>query len=234
MAEDVGGDRRQLRDQPHALEIAVGRVGDVLRVRVEGREGADRAEQHPHRVRVVAEALQELVDVRVHVGVHPDVVRPLRELALGRELALEQEVGRLQEPGLLGDLLDRIAAVAEDAGVAVDVGDRAAARCRVQERRVVRHEPLAVGARDLAQVGRADGAVHDRQRVLRAGAVVDDGESVSAQVRCLLGRDSPYTARERRRAGRIPRLTSGSPRTRRERRRGRTPAPPTPLGTASA
>ena len=51
------GERRHLRDQPDRLDVAVLRVLDLVGVRVERRQRADRAEQHPHRVRVVAEAL---------------------------------------------------------------------------------------------------------------------------------------------------------------------------------
>ena len=62
-------DGRHLGHEADPLEVAVGRVVDVLGVGVEGRERAHRAEQHPHRVRVVAEALEELGDVGVDVGV---------------------------------------------------------------------------------------------------------------------------------------------------------------------
>ena len=86
----------------------------------------------------------------------------------GRQLALEQQVGGLEEAGGLGELVDRVAAVAEDARVAVDVGDRAPAGGGVQEGRVVRD--------DRRKLGRADRAVDDRQGDLLAGAVVDDGE----------------------------------------------------------
>ena len=51
-----GRERRHLRDQPDRLDVAVLRVLDLVGVGIEGRERADRAEQHPHRVRVVAEA----------------------------------------------------------------------------------------------------------------------------------------------------------------------------------
>ena len=50
--------------------------------------------------------------------------------ALRRELAVDEQVGDLEVGGLLGELLDRVAAVAEDPRVAVDVGDRGAARRR--------------------------------------------------------------------------------------------------------
>jgi predicted RNase H-like nuclease len=44
-------------------------------------------------------------------------------LRLGRQLAVEQQVAGLEEVAVLGELLDRIAAVEQDALVAVDVGD---------------------------------------------------------------------------------------------------------------
>ncbi|MGX1369881.1 hypothetical protein RKD19_005240 [Streptomyces canus] len=56
-------------------------------------------------------------------GVLRDVVLEHRELVDGRKLTVDQEVGDLQERGALGQLLDRVAAVPEDAGLAVEVGD---------------------------------------------------------------------------------------------------------------
>ena len=49
---------------------------------------------------------------------------PLVELRLRRQLAVDEQVGDLEVGRLLGELLDRVAAVLEDALVAVDVGDR--------------------------------------------------------------------------------------------------------------
>jgi hypothetical protein len=84
-------------------------------------------------------------------------------------------VGHLQEAALLGQLLDRIAAVAQDAPVSVDVGDRAAAACGVEERRVVRHEAEVVFVHlDLAQVGGVDRAVLDRKLIGPAGPAIGD------------------------------------------------------------
>ena len=93
--------------------------------------------------------------------------------------AVDQQVGDLEVGRVLAQLLDRVAAVLEDARVAVDVGDRAAARGRVHERRVVGHQPEVVLVDlDLAQVHRAHGAVGDRQLVGRARAVVGDRQRV--------------------------------------------------------
>ena len=137
VAEDPRGDRRELRDQSHTLEAAALLVADLLRVGIERRERGGRAEQHPHRVRVVAEAVEELHDVLVDVRVQANLLLPRVQLGLRGQLALEQERHDLEETRLLGELLDRIAAVAQDPGVAVDVRDRAAGRRGVEESRVV-------------------------------------------------------------------------------------------------
>ena len=174
-----GGQGRHLGDQPHRRHVALFRVVDLLRVRVEGREGADAGEQHPHRVGVVAEALEEVLEVLVDEGVVGDVEDPAVELGPGRQLAEDQQVGDLEVGRVLAELRDRVAAVFEDAGVAVDEGDRRAAGGGVGEGRVVGQHPEFVGVDlDLAQVHRPHGAVLDRQLVGLPGAVVGDGEAV--------------------------------------------------------
>ena len=70
-------------------------------------------------------------------------------LAVG-QLAVDEEVGDLQEGRGLGQLLDRVAAVAQDPGRAVDVGDLRGARRRIGEARVERHH-----ARGSQQLGHA-------------------------------------------------------------------------------
>ena len=104
---------------------------------------------------------------------------PLRQLVQRGQLAVDQQVGDLEVAGVLAQLLDRVAAVLQDAGVAVDVGDRAAARGRVHEGRVVGHQPeVVVVDLDLAEVHGAHGAVGDRQLVGAPGAVVGDESAV--------------------------------------------------------
>ena len=49
----------------------------------------------------------------------------LSSCSVGRQFAVDQQVADLDERRLLGELLDRVAAVAQDARVAVDVGDGA-------------------------------------------------------------------------------------------------------------
>jgi hypothetical protein len=76
---------------------------------------------------IITEALEKLDDVGVDVGVVADVVGPLLELRRGRQFAGDEQVRDLEEARVLGDLLDRVAAVLEDALVAVDEGDGAPA-----------------------------------------------------------------------------------------------------------
>ena len=73
---------------------------------------------------------------------------------------------------MLGQLLDRIAAVLEDALLAVDVGDGATAGGGVDESWVVRGQPRLAVDRDLFEISGADGPVSDRDLVLQAGTVV--------------------------------------------------------------
>ena len=61
----------------------------------------------------------------------------LLQLLLGGQFAVDKQVADLDEIRLLGELLDRVAPVAQDAGVAVDVGDGAPGGRGVDEALVV-------------------------------------------------------------------------------------------------
>jgi hypothetical protein len=140
-------------------------------------------------VRVVAEPLDELLDVLVDERVVGDVIDPPLELRLGRELAEDQEVGDLEVGRVLAELLDRYPAMLEHPRLPVDERDRRAARCRVGERRVVGHQPKVVlGDLDLAQVHGANGPVRDLDLVGLAGPVVGDRQRVPAVAGGRLGR----------------------------------------------
>ena len=52
-----------------------------------------------------------------------DAIVEIVLLRLRRQLAVEQQVAGLEEVAVLGELLDRIAAIEQDALVAVDIGD---------------------------------------------------------------------------------------------------------------
>jgi hypothetical protein len=121
------------------------------------------------------EAVDQLLDVLVQQRVVRDLVEPFLALRFRRQFAVDQEVGDVEEGGVLGQLLDRVAAVAEDALLAVDVGDRAPAARRIQEGRVVADDAGGGAiARDLLQVGRLDRPVLQGDVIAPAGSVVDD------------------------------------------------------------
>ena len=182
VAVGEGGERRHLRDQPNGRHVPLHLVVDVLGVGVEGRQRAGGGEQHPHRVGVVAEALDELLDVLVDVGVVGDLEDPLVELLAGGQLAVDQEIGDLEVGGVLAELLDRVAAVLEHARLAVDVCDRASTRRRVREGGVVGHQPeVVVRHLDLAEVHRLHGPVADRDLVVLARAVVGDRQGLAGR-----------------------------------------------------
>ncbi len=127
-------------------------------------------------MRVVPEALQEVADVLVHVRVVRDVVHESIVLLLIRKLSVTQQPRYLQERRLLGKLLDRVSAIAQDSLVAVDVGDRAATRGGVHERRIVRQQTnvVRIGGLYLSQIGGSDRAVLDRKVVVLVGPLVGD------------------------------------------------------------
>ena len=156
------GERRHLRDHAHRGDHALMRIGDVGRVVIEGRQRADAGHHDRHRMRVAAEALEEPVHLLVHHGVARDAVVEIGLLRRGRQLAVEQQVAGLEEVAVLGELLDRIAAIEQHALVAVDIGDRGlAARRRGEARIVGEHPGLGVELRDVDDA-RADRAVLHR------------------------------------------------------------------------
>ena len=77
-------------------------------------------------MRVVVEPVEEtLAHVLVDEGVVDDVVAPLLELCGIGQFAVDEQIGHLEVARLLGELLDRVTAVPEDSGLAVEFGDGA-------------------------------------------------------------------------------------------------------------
>ena len=104
-------------------------------------------------MRVAAEALEEAGHLLVHHRVVGDAGDEVRLLRLARKIAFQQQVAGFEEVAL-GDLLDRVAAIAQDAGFAVDVGDLGLAARGRQEARVVGEDAgLVVERRDIHHVG---------------------------------------------------------------------------------
>ena len=70
-----------------------------------------------------------------------DLVSEVVELGRRRQLTVDQQVTDLDEGGLLRELIDGDAPVAQDARVAVDVGDRRLGRRGVDEATVEGGQP---------------------------------------------------------------------------------------------
>jgi hypothetical protein len=119
-----GDDRRHLGDEPDRRHLALPGVVDVGRIVVEGRHRARDAADDRHRVRVAPEAAEEIGHLVVKHGVLRDPALEVLDLRGRRQLAVEQQVADLEEVRLLGELLDRVAAIEQLALVAVDEGDR--------------------------------------------------------------------------------------------------------------
>ncbi len=157
-----GGDRRHLGNHAQRRDHALVRIGDVRRVVVEGRKGADRAAHDGHRVGVAAIAGEEAAHLLMHHGVARDAVVEIDLLRLGRQFAVQQEVADFQEVAVFGELVDRVATVQQHAGIAIDIGDLAFARGRRGEAGIV-----GEGARLLVERTDVDDLGADRPRPYR-------------------------------------------------------------------
>jgi hypothetical protein len=167
---------RYLGDQPYDLLLPDLRVLDLLGLGVEGRQGADPGQEHPHGVGVVVECVDEpLPEVFVDVRVVADVVGPRLELVDRRQLTVDEQVGHLQVGGPGSQLFDRVAAVAQDARVAVQIGDGTRGQGGAHEGRVVEPDPRE----EFSQVVRSNPSVDDRDFHDLAAAVVGDGDRFS-------------------------------------------------------
>src|SRR5205814_10149937 len=85
---------------------------------------ADTRRENRHRVRVAREAGEEALELLVQQSVRLDLRLEVRQLCSGRQLAVDEQVRRLEEAGLLRELFDRVAPVAQDACGSVDETDR--------------------------------------------------------------------------------------------------------------
>ena len=160
-------------------------VGSEISVEVviECRQRADAARHHRHRMRVAPKALIETAHLLVHHRVEGDTIVEVGLLRGGRKFAVEQEIAGLQEIAVLGQLLDRIAAIKQDALVAVDIGDlRLAAAGRGVAGIVGEHPGLGVELADIDDGG-TDRSLVDRERVL----LVADDELAGFDVGAGLG-----------------------------------------------
>ena len=134
-----------------------------VEVVIERGERADAGHHHRHRMRVAPEAVEEARHLLVHHRVARDAIVEIGLLRGGRQFAVEQEIAGLEEIAVLGELVDRVAAIEQHALVAVDIGDlRFRARRRGEARIEGEHAGLAVELADIDDRG-PDRAGLDRQ-----------------------------------------------------------------------
>ena len=131
------GDGRHLRDHAERGNVALDWIGDVDGVVIEGGKRADGANHDGHRMRVAPETGKEPVHLLVRHRVVGDAVLEVEILLLAGQVAVQQDMAGFEEIAVLGELLDGIAAIEQNALVAVDKGDVGFARRRRGEAGVV-------------------------------------------------------------------------------------------------
>jgi hypothetical protein len=146
-------DGRDFGDQAVACDLALARIVDVGRVVIEGRQRTHNPAHDRHRMRVAPEAAEEGGKLLVHHRMHGDGAVESLHLLLRRQFAVKQQVTHLQEIRMRRELVDRVAAVKQNAFVAVDEGDLAFAACRGCEAGIVgEHIRLAIKLADVDHV----------------------------------------------------------------------------------
>jgi hypothetical protein len=100
----------------------------ISNVRVVAGACVDHRGEHRHRLRVGGEPLVVHLEPLVDHLVLGQELAEAQQLLLGRKLAPDEQPRYLGEGGVGRDLLDRLAAIAEDPLLAVDVRDGALAR----------------------------------------------------------------------------------------------------------
>ena len=131
------------RDGGHLGDQTVGRDHPLLgiihigAVMIKGRQSANGTHHDRHGVGVAAEAHKEPIKLLVEHGVIGDGVFELFEFLSARKFAVQKQVADLQKAGALCKLINRIAAVQQNALIAIDKGDLAFAGGRRGEARIV-------------------------------------------------------------------------------------------------
>ena len=179
----VRGERRRLRDDAGDLTRTHRLVVHVLGFRIERPQRAEGRNQCAHRVRILGHRIEQPGDPRRGDPVVVDRAGPRVELRGRWQFAVQQQIRGFQVRALLRQLFDGIAAIPQNALVAVDVADAAAAGGGVDEGRIVGDQAEILGTGpDLAQVGGANRTVVDRDLGGAAGAVVGQRQRVRHRV----------------------------------------------------
>ena len=125
-------------------------VRNIGGVRVERGQRIDGGGKHAHRVSGARERTHEGTEVFANHRLVIDVRAELLILSPARQLAVAQQPRHFQKIGVLAQLLDGVATVAQNRMLAVDVGDFRFALCSGEESGVERYPAV------IAQLGNDD------------------------------------------------------------------------------
>ena len=116
-------------------------------------------------MRVAAEALEEPAHLLVHHRVMDHAIDEVGLLLRGRQFAVEQQITGFEKVAVLRQVIDRIAAIEQNALVAVDIGDLGFAAAGRREAWVVGEDAgFGVELADVDDFG-ADGPLVNREGV---------------------------------------------------------------------
>ena len=124
-----GGNGRHLCNQAMRGNFPLLLAGNVHLTVVEGGQSADHTTHDRHRVCITTETLEEVPHLVVEHGVVFDGVVELLVFLGAREFAVKEEVADFKVVRMFGQLLNRVAAVQENAVCSVDVGNGRFAGC---------------------------------------------------------------------------------------------------------
>ena len=123
----IGPDGRHFGNQPVGGHATLLHIVDIGAVMVEGGQRADHADHDRHRVGAAHKALVKAGQLFMQQGVAADVIGERLLLLHGRQLAVEQQIADLHVIAAHRQVLNRIAAMQQNALVAVNKGNVRAA-----------------------------------------------------------------------------------------------------------
>ena len=170
-----GRHRWHFRNEAMGNDLAVCRVEVIQPAVIEGRHGPRHANHHRHGMRAAAEAAEHVFHLVVQQGMVADRLLERHFLLGRRQFAVKQQIADFHVVGLVGQFLDRVAAVIQQAFVAVDVGDGRRAARRGGEAGVVGEIAVRTQRTDVDD-RLAVGALLDRQFDRRAAVAEGEGD----------------------------------------------------------
>ena len=137
--------RRHLGDDALGRQIPVSRVVEIHGFVIVRGQGAHDADHDGHRMGVVSITRIHVVQVLMDIAAELDGGLELLHLGLGRQFAVEQQVADFEVVAVLGQLLDGVATMHQNALLTVQIGNGAATARGGHEARVnSKHAQTAV------------------------------------------------------------------------------------------